>query len=167
MKRNKKQKQPIQHIFIQGGYEYVEKGIDQESRITITSKEYINKKKFPLTTQDGLNYEDQKFIDGFNWVEILRRMNEEEAGINVQCLQRISELQIKMGRSFLEDLSDASKANSIPREIFIRIPCKKCGSVQNLHNHLCVYCDRSLEMETGKSEGGDWYRKWGKEDITS
>lgn len=131
-----------------------------KSRPPIPENEFLNPDLFPRTTQGGLNYEDQVFINSFNWNECARRMIEEGEDADRDALRRIRELEIKFGASFIENLLSRIEDWEKSPRLYMVQGCTKCGGPGTLLNRLCAYCDRRQEIETGESDTGDWYRKF-------
>ncbi len=68
----------------------------------------------------------QELLIAFQWDECLRRMDEEGAGLDADTLLKLSELEKKIGRSFLEDV--AGKMRGYPFKLFLSCPpCSSCG----------------------------------------
>jgi len=76
----------------------------------IKEKDYLNKKKFPLTTQGNLEYSSQQLIDAVNYdggVRFVQGGGKLDARGN--AVQK--ELEKKLGRNFAKDVKNIKGYN--------------------------------------------------------
>lgn len=76
----------------------------------IKEKDYLNKKKFPLTTQGNLEYSSQQMIDSFNYDSIVRHVQNGDE-LNDDQKARVKEFEKKLGRNFAKDVKNIEGYN--------------------------------------------------------
>lgn len=76
----------------------------------LKEKDYMDNKRFPLTTQGGLSFSSQQMIDSFNYDEIIRHMQNGEK-IDDDIQKRLKELSKKLETNIEEDLKKVSEFN--------------------------------------------------------